>query len=80
MRCTCWPVRGWPLAAEGKLPWPSDTPVIKEPGSYTFGDIAITGIRGKHAEPYGKEFGQTNTIWRLKFRSRMTSPKLWSRC
>ena len=23
-------------------------------------------MRGKHAEPYGKEFGQTNTIWLLE--------------
>lgn len=54
------------VAAGHDLPWSSDTPVVKDPGSYTYGDIEITGIRGKHAEPYGKEFGQTNTIWLLE--------------
>ena len=28
--------------------------------------LTITGIRGKHADPWGKEFGQTNTIWLLE--------------
>ncbi len=28
--------------------------------------MTITGIRGKHADPFGKEFGQTNTIWLLE--------------
>jgi L-ascorbate metabolism protein UlaG (beta-lactamase superfamily) len=51
------------VAANHELPWSSETPVIKEPGSYKYGDIEIIGVRGKHAEPYGKEFGQTNTIW-----------------
>ena len=41
-------------------------PVIRNPGSYAYGDIEIVGVRGKHAEPYGKEFGQTNTIWLLE--------------
>jgi L-ascorbate metabolism protein UlaG (beta-lactamase superfamily) len=54
------------LAAKRRLPWLSDTPVIKDAGTYTYGDIEIIGIRGKHAEPYGKEFGQTNTIWLLE--------------
>jgi L-ascorbate metabolism protein UlaG (beta-lactamase superfamily) len=54
------------LAADRAVPWSSDTPVIRDPGSYEVGDIEITGIRGKHAEPYGKEFGQTNTIWLLQ--------------
>ena len=54
------------LAANRRLPWSSDTPVIKDPGSYSYGDIEIIGVRGKHAEPYGKEFGQTNTIWLLE--------------
>lgn len=51
------------LAANRRLPWSSDTPVIKNLGSYKYGDIEIIGIRGRHAEPYGKEFGQTDTIW-----------------
>jgi L-ascorbate metabolism protein UlaG (beta-lactamase superfamily) len=36
------------------------------PGVYRFGEISVSGIEGKHAEPYGKEFGQTNTIWLLE--------------
>jgi L-ascorbate metabolism protein UlaG (beta-lactamase superfamily) len=54
------------LAAGRKLPWDSGTPVVTDPGSYEFGEIKIRGIRGKHADPYGKEFGQTNTIWLLE--------------
>jgi L-ascorbate metabolism protein UlaG (beta-lactamase superfamily) len=39
--------------------------VLQDPGSYRYGDIEVTGIRGKHAGPYGKEFGQTNSMWLL---------------
>ena len=42
--------------------WNSDTRVIEGPGDYLIGDIRIEGIRGRHADPYGKEFGQVNTI------------------
>ncbi len=42
--------------------WEPDTRVIDGPGDYLVGDIRIEGIRGKHADPYGKEFGQVNTI------------------
>lgn len=45
------------------VPWPEETPVYADPGRYRVGDISITGIRGKHADPYGKEFGQSNTLW-----------------
>ncbi len=38
-------------------------PVFRDPGKSSVGDIRITGVRGKHADPYGKEFGQINTIW-----------------
>lgn len=44
-------------------PWTSDVRVLHDPGVYKIGDINITGVRGKHADPWGKEFGQTNTIW-----------------
>ena len=52
---------GWSTGKE--LPWSDSTAVIRTPGTYRFGDISVAGIAGKHAEPYGKEFGQTNTIW-----------------
>jgi L-ascorbate metabolism protein UlaG (beta-lactamase superfamily) len=47
-------------------PWSEGTRVLREPGSYAVGDIGIQGVAGKHADPYGKEFGQTNTIWVLE--------------
>ena len=45
------------------VPWSDETRVIREPGSYEVGDIRVQGIAGKHADPYGKEFGQVNTIF-----------------
>jgi L-ascorbate metabolism protein UlaG (beta-lactamase superfamily) len=47
-------------------PWAADVRALRDPGSYKLADVAITGIRGKHADPWGKEFGQTNTIWLLE--------------
>lgn len=48
------------------FPWPSEVPVYRKPGTYQVGDIVIRGIEGKHADPYGKEFGQINTIFVLE--------------
>jgi L-ascorbate metabolism protein UlaG (beta-lactamase superfamily) len=48
------------------LPWPPEVPVFREPGSQAIRDVRITGIRGKHADPWGKEFGQRNTLWLLE--------------
>jgi len=50
-------------------PWAPDVRVMRDPGSYRVSDVTITGIRGKHADPWGKEFGQTNTIWLLEMDS-----------
>lgn len=47
-------------------PWASDVRVMRDPGAYKVSGVAITGIRGKHGGPWGKEFGQTNTIWLLE--------------
>jgi L-ascorbate metabolism protein UlaG (beta-lactamase superfamily) len=44
-------------------PWSPDVPALRDPGTYKVGDVTITGIAGKHGGPWGKEFGQTNTIW-----------------
>ena len=49
-----------------EAPWPASVPVIRKPGEYSVGEFEITGIAGKHADPYGKEFGQTNTIWLIE--------------
>ena len=48
------------------FPWGPQIPVLRDPGTYTLGDITIHGIRGKHADPYGKEFGQINTLFVLE--------------
>ena len=45
------------------VPWTEGTRVIREPGRYEIGDIIVQGLVGKHADPYGKEFGQINTIF-----------------
>jgi len=54
------------MAADRDLPWVPNTQVFTDPGEHQLGDIRIVGIAGKHADPYGKEFGQTNTIWVLE--------------
>ena len=47
---------------EMPFPWGGDVPVVDEPGTHTFGDFTVTGVRGKHADPYGMEVGQLNTL------------------
>jgi L-ascorbate metabolism protein UlaG (beta-lactamase superfamily) len=47
-------------------PWSDNMTVWREPGNYELDDVEILGVAGKHADPYGKEFGQTNTIWLLE--------------
>ncbi len=49
-----------------RVPWSSGTLVLRQPGTNQLGDITVIGYPGKHADPWGKEFGQTNTIWLLK--------------
>ncbi len=48
------------------FPWGDDVAVYRDPGRYEVGDIVIHGIAGKHADPYGMEFGQINTIFVLE--------------
>jgi len=51
----------------GKKPdWMCETDFYQSPNDYTIGDFKVSGIVGKHAEPYGKEFGQMNTIWTVE--------------
>ncbi len=47
---------------EMPFPWGPDVTVIDMPGAYTVGGFRVTGVEGKHADPYGMEFGQINTI------------------
>ncbi len=39
------------------------TPVLRRPGRYRFGDVDLEGLEAKHADPYGMDFGQLNTLW-----------------
>lgn len=47
---------------EMPFPWGADVPIVDAPGKHTFGDFSVTGVAGKHADPYGMEFGQLNTL------------------
>jgi L-ascorbate metabolism protein UlaG (beta-lactamase superfamily) len=47
------------------VPWPSNTLVLRHAATNQLGDITVVGYAGKHADPWGKEFGQSNTIWLL---------------
>lgn len=50
----------------GKIPyWTDKIKVYQDPGEYTVGSLKVKGIKGKHCDPYGKEFGQKNTIWKI---------------
>jgi L-ascorbate metabolism protein UlaG (beta-lactamase superfamily) len=46
--------------------WGESVPVFREPGEYRFGDVTLLGVEGKHADPYGKDFAQKNTIWLIE--------------
>lgn len=43
--------------------WEGKIPFYQDPGTYQVGDFRIEGLKGKHCDPYGKEFGQKNTIF-----------------
>ena len=43
--------------------WGDAVPVFREAGSFSMGDVGLQGIVGRHADPYGKDFEQKNTIW-----------------
>jgi L-ascorbate metabolism protein UlaG (beta-lactamase superfamily) len=49
-----------------EVPWTSGDLVFRDPGRFRVADIGLLGVRGKHVDPYGKEFGQRNTIWVLE--------------
>ena len=51
------------LIGHAPPPWAPGVRVLRDPGAYKVSEVKITGIAGKHADPWGKEFGQTNTIW-----------------
>lgn len=43
--------------------WEGKIPFYQDPGTHIIGSFKIEGIKGRHCDPYGKEFGQKNTIW-----------------
>ncbi len=43
--------------------WQNKMPMMQDPGNYQKGPFEIKGIKGKHCDPYGKEFDQKNTIF-----------------
>jgi L-ascorbate metabolism protein UlaG (beta-lactamase superfamily) len=47
-------------------PWDASVEVYDRPGEFMLGAIEILGVEGKHADPWGKEFGQLNTIFRIE--------------
>src|SRR5881397_3976212 len=53
-------------AMRRKVPWSKTNLVLRAPGTNRIGDVTVVGFAGKHAEPWGKEFGQINTIWLLE--------------
>jgi L-ascorbate metabolism protein UlaG (beta-lactamase superfamily) len=58
------------------VPWTANTLVLRGPGTNRIGDVTAIGFAGKHADPWGKEFGQSNTIWLLEFgRTSSVSPQ-----
>jgi L-ascorbate metabolism protein UlaG (beta-lactamase superfamily) len=48
------------------FPWDESVKILRDPGEYSIGGTRVLGVRGKHADPYGKEFGQKNTIWMIE--------------
>jgi len=49
-----------------EVPWAKNTRVFRNPGTNRIDDVTAVGYAGKHADPWGKEFGQINTIWLLE--------------
>jgi L-ascorbate metabolism protein UlaG (beta-lactamase superfamily) len=43
--------------------WEGKFPFYQDSGNYAVGEFKISGTRGKHCDPYGKEFDQKNTIF-----------------
>lgn len=47
-------------------PWAPGARVLRFPGEYEVGPFRVIGVPGRHAEPYGEEFGRFNTLWRIE--------------
>ena len=44
-------------------PWPDGIRTLRDPGNARLPPFQIRGVEGKHADPYGKEFAQRNTLF-----------------
>lgn len=44
-------------------PWPAGVKTLRDPGRASVPPFTIQGFVGRHADPYGKEFDQRNTIF-----------------
>lgn len=45
--------------------WEKATKIYEQTGNFNIGNFNVWGFKGKHCDPYGKEFGQKNTIWKI---------------
>ena len=45
------------------VPWTAAQIVLRDAGSFTVGDVQLTGVATKHHDPYGVEFGQQLVAW-----------------
>jgi L-ascorbate metabolism protein UlaG (beta-lactamase superfamily) len=43
--------------------WEGKIPFYQDPERHSIDSFKMKGIKGRHCDPYGKEFGQKNTIW-----------------
>ena len=43
-----------------------DPVVFRRPVNAQFNDVKVFGAQGRHSEPYGKEFGRHNTVWKIE--------------
>jgi L-ascorbate metabolism protein UlaG (beta-lactamase superfamily) len=48
------------------MPWDTVPETYDQIGTYQLGDMTLTGVRGRHAGDYGKEFGHKNIIWLIE--------------
>jgi len=48
------------------VPWLGTQTIVRDPGEVDIGPFHVTGIAGKHSDPFGMEFGQKNTIWLIE--------------
>lgn len=43
--------------------FPDTLPIFREPAQFSFGDIEVHGIEGRHSSPWGQDIDHKNTIW-----------------